>query len=550
MTQRKQSAPQPLSPLRQQGYTPKRLASTLPAQGLCWLSSLSLLGGGFVMAQTETAIDNFVPNTETSQPTATTPQKEIVVPDAEKPQPDFSERKVKLQQRLSRKRASQPTETVRFSKPQVEAVESTPSVRISKPKLENSETTPSVRISKPKLENSQPAAKLETETPPTAARTAREPKPETSTRPVPEKLPEVAQPATRSNANDANNAYIDTNDYNSATGNYQPPSSVVVTERSSGCRSVLAVGQGATGACTKVPQATQRVADKPTKSAPSWLKKSENVSIANAQPRRQLLATKINNPAWRGESDSAVSRNNLSGNDERSPRTIPTGAVKTAVRQNRFIPSPSEFVTTTVSSNPIAPSAGTLTPPMIEGNLAPRPSTVSYDFSLASVLPQVPSMPTVAYRGNNSGLIFPLAVPAPITSLFGWRVHPISGDRRFHAGTDLGAPTGTPIVAAARGQVETADWMGGYGLAVTITHNSAQQTLYGHMSEIYVRPGQFVEQGTVIGRVGSTGNSTGPHLHFEVRHMTQDGWVAVDPGADLQAGLSQLVQGLRTAQVP
>ena len=140
---------------------------------------------------------------------------------------------------------------------------------------------------------------------------------------------------------------------------------------------------------------------------------------------------------------------------------------------------------------------------------------------------------------------------APITSLFGWRVHPITGDRRFHAGTDLGAPTGTPILAAAKGQVESANWLGGYGLAVIINHSSAQQSLYGHMSEIFVKPGQWVEPGTVIGRVGSTGNSNGPHLHFEIRHLTQNGWVAVDPGVQLEGGLSQLAQGTqgtKTAQ--
>ncbi|GBE94432.1 peptidase M23 [Nostoc cycadae WK-1] len=180
--------------------------------------------------------------------------------------------------------------------------------------------------------------------------------------------------------------------------------------------------------------------------------------------------------------------------------------------------------------------------------MAPRVSTVAYDIPLASVLPQIPYTNTIAYRGG-SGINYPLSVPATITSLFGWRVHPITGDRRFHAGTDLGAPMGTPILAAAKGQVDTAGWVGGYGLTVILTHSSAQQTLYGHMSEIFVQPGQVVEPGMVIGRVGSTGNSTGPHLHFEVRHLTQDGWVAVDPNGELQAGLSQLIQTMRTAQV-
>jgi murein DD-endopeptidase MepM/ murein hydrolase activator NlpD len=145
-------------------------------------------------------------------------------------------------------------------------------------------------------------------------------------------------------------------------------------------------------------------------------------------------------------------------------------------------------------------------------------------------------------------MVYPLAVASPITSLFGWRIHPITGDRRFHAGTDLGAPLGTPILATGKGQVATADWVGGYGLTVILNHSSAQQTLYGHMSEILVQPGQWVEAGTVIGRVGSTGNSTGPHLHFEVRHLTQNGWVAVDPGVQLQVALSQLLQGVQTAQ--
>ena len=95
-----------------------------------------------------------------------------------------------------------------------------------------------------------------------------------------------------------------------------------------------------------------------------------------------------------------------------------------------------------------------------------------------------------------------------------------------------------------------ADWVGGYGNTVILNHNNAQQTLYGHMSQILVQPGQWVQQGTVIGLVGSTGNSTGPHLHFEVRQLTPDGWVATDPGAQLETALSQLVHTLQTAQTP
>ncbi len=156
--------------------------------------------------------------------------------------------------------------------------------------------------------------------------------------------------------------------------------------------------------------------------------------------------------------------------------------------------------------------------------------------------------PTGLLGNNNTNMMFPLTMPATITSLMGWRIHPITGDRRFHAGTDFGAAMGTPVVAAYSGNVAIADLMGGYGLAVVLDHQKfGQQTLYAHLSEIFVQPGQVVEQGTVIGRVGSTGNSTGAHLHFEVRQLTNKGWVATDPGVQLQVALAQLVESLRVA---
>jgi murein DD-endopeptidase MepM/ murein hydrolase activator NlpD len=152
--------------------------------------------------------------------------------------------------------------------------------------------------------------------------------------------------------------------------------------------------------------------------------------------------------------------------------------------------------------------------------------------------------------GNgNISLIFPLPIPAPITSVFGWRVHPISGDRRFHAGTDIGAPLGTPVLATYAGRVALADFLDGYGLTVALQHNKdTQETLYAHLSEIFVKPGEWIEQGTVIGRVGSTGNSTGPHLHFEFRQLSADGWVAMDAGTQLEFAMAQLVKALQTAQ--
>jgi murein DD-endopeptidase MepM/ murein hydrolase activator NlpD len=114
-----------------------------------------------------------------------------------------------------------------------------------------------------------------------------------------------------------------------------------------------------------------------------------------------------------------------------------------------------------------------------------------------------------------SGLAMPAA--GPITSYFGYRYHPILHFTRFHAGLDIGASWGSPIVAAGDGQVVGAGWSGGYGREVQIAHGGGLVSLYGHMSEIVAQPGSFVHRGQLIGYVGSSGLSTGPHLHFEVR---------------------------------
>lgn len=103
-----------------------------------------------------------------------------------------------------------------------------------------------------------------------------------------------------------------------------------------------------------------------------------------------------------------------------------------------------------------------------------------------------------------------------MASGYGWRIDPIYHTRRFHAGMDFAAPTGTDIYATGNGTVVSAGWEQGYGNCVQINHNYGYLTLYGHMSAIKVRPGQAVKRGDVIGLVGSTGKSTGPHLHYEV----------------------------------
>lgn len=135
--------------------------------------------------------------------------------------------------------------------------------------------------------------------------------------------------------------------------------------------------------------------------------------------------------------------------------------------------------------------------------------------------------PASAGRSVDGGAAgrFQWPVNGVITSGFGYRTHPVLGTRRLHAGVDFGAPAGTPIVAVADGRVVSAGWHGGYGNAVVIDHGAGLATLYGHQSRLAVAGGARVSRGQVIGYVGSTGMSTGAHLHLEVR---RDG-VPVEP---------------------
>lgn len=118
---------------------------------------------------------------------------------------------------------------------------------------------------------------------------------------------------------------------------------------------------------------------------------------------------------------------------------------------------------------------------------------------------------------GNGNFIWPCPSCTYITSRFGLRIHPVTGDKRTHTGLDIGAGYGAAIVAADGGTVILADVNGGYGNCVMIDHGNGYVTLYGHMSSYAVSEGQSVSQGDTVGYVGSTGVSTGPHLHFEVR---------------------------------
>jgi len=147
-------------------------------------------------------------------------------------------------------------------------------------------------------------------------------------------------------------------------------------------------------------------------------------------------------------------------------------------------------------------------------------------------------------RDKHLNVLSPLPQQTNLSSNFGWRKHPISGDRHFHTGVDFVAAEGTPVIATRSGQVEIASYQGGYGVMVQLNHDdSPSKSRYAHLSTTHVKPGEWVEQGTVIGQVGSTGYSSGPHLHFEWRIYKNGRWVAVDPKPSLFTARDEMTSG-------
>ena len=129
-----------------------------------------------------------------------------------------------------------------------------------------------------------------------------------------------------------------------------------------------------------------------------------------------------------------------------------------------------------------------------------------------------------AQEAQKRAIVFPIIAPR-VSSEFGQRIHPIRKFSRFHQGVDLAAPRNSHVRAILAGRVVFAGTHAGYGKLVTIEHDKGYASLYAHLSEVKVHVGQNIAAGTLIGRVGSTGLATGPHLHFEWRHLG----VAQDP---------------------
>ena len=121
----------------------------------------------------------------------------------------------------------------------------------------------------------------------------------------------------------------------------------------------------------------------------------------------------------------------------------------------------------------------------------------------------------VYQAGSGKKLAWPTT--GSVSSYFGYRTHPIFGDRRLHAGIDISAPAGQSVIAAESGKVVLAGYKGGYGLVVVIDHGNALATLYAHLSAVNVATGGTVGRASRVGSVGCSGYCTGPHLHFETR---------------------------------
>ncbi|MGB3695563.1 MAG: M23 family metallopeptidase [Spirulinaceae cyanobacterium] len=142
---------------------------------------------------------------------------------------------------------------------------------------------------------------------------------------------------------------------------------------------------------------------------------------------------------------------------------------------------------------------------------------------------------------NNLPLQFPLGIAAPTTVPFGWGTNPTTKANEFNTGADLQAPVGTPVVAAYPGTVAIADYEEQLGLTVVLRHEKdSQESQYAHLDKILIQSGEQIEQGQVIGLVGTTGKSSFPHLHFEWRQLTPSGWVAVDPTTALGGARKRL----------
>lgn len=436
---------------------------SLGAQSLCWLSTISLMSSGGVLAQTESAIDNIVPTTENTQSSResapkVTIERSTTSSKQSSNENDYSSRRARLRERLRTKVQAQNSNSsrVRTSQQASETIQRLRQARKTN-RNESAQQIPPIRSLRPKVaespRNQAPEVRIRRSIEATSQ--PRESKREENAQ-VPSKLPEISRnnkPVNTADVDkpvkDYNNAYIDPTDYSAGnTGKYESPDTVVLTERSSGCRAILAAG-GVRADCLKTPiAASLRRAitgskvdndnNAQTASKPSWIRKSQNVSIASAVNVRRPAITSTTNStsvskasgqaSWRtriaatNQNASNVNTVDVTRSVPRTPLSVASVAIssnKNTYHPNRFIPSPNNFAPSPMPLGGAPTQDGAALPPPVNAvNMAPRDSKVAYNIPLESTLPRVPySGSAIAYNPN--GLIFPLSIPASITSIFG-----------------------------------------------------------------------------------------------------------------------------------
>jgi murein DD-endopeptidase MepM/ murein hydrolase activator NlpD len=358
-------------------------------------------------------------------------------------------------------------------------------------------------------------------------------------------------------ADSGKNSYVDTTNYNTnnppptnnTAGQSKTPPKVVITERTRGC-SIVANGSqiqsnGCGGGSNR--RQTTKVRTRSTATKQPTQNRSGNSVRRTTTTNSDRVATR-NQPVYR-RSQLVVRKRLL---DSINQNQVVVSSTNTKSYGKQLTNPNKNGRPLTVVSLPNEIQAVPLSE--FANYVAARNATANDRVSNQVTIQQTDDRVAAVNNNNDparkTALLYPLSIPARFSSPFGWRIHPITGAARMHSGSDIAAPLGTPVLATYSGRVEVANSMGGYGLAVTLRHaNDTQESLYAHLSQILVQPGEFVEQGTVIGLVGSTGNSTGPHLHFEWRYLTTDGWVAVDAGQHLEYALDSLMQAMQMAKI-
>lgn len=378
--------------------------------------------------------------------------------------------------------------------------------------------------------------------------------------PTPE--PDTPEPPATANAQtfeDYNNLYIDPSSYSMGSiSGYEEPNTVILSERSTGTEVIVSIKENSIGETVGENTNDTTVVISQSHQPQQALAPANSNSIEKSSPPTETYS-QYNAIAVKAETLPVFSTTTPKAPlNPQPPLPVPIKALTPpavpAYSQLQPLPKTLEqypapaqqHYEQQVSPTPLESVSdsgiGLNTQQNPPASAFPLPSGFYYQNILPRRATSVPG-------NGNTQLLFPLTIPAVITSVFGWRIHPITGDNSFHSGTDLAAPMGTPVLAAYDGKVTTANYLGGYGLTVILEHdNGTRETLYAHLADVFVKPGDNVPQGSVIGTVGSTGNSTGPHLHFELRELTAKGWVIVDAGAQLEHALAQLVKALQTAQ--